>query len=93
MKLENIKVGELYQLKTVKKAKKSLEETNLLNSFDVEEVIDNTYNDKAYLLFAEGQIVKVEYIDNKDSKFDIRIESEDGEVSAWTNSNCLKKIK
>ena len=93
MKLENIKVGELYQLKTVKKAKKSLEETNLLNSFDVEEVIDNTYNDKAYLLFAEAQIVKVEYIDNKDSKFDIRIESEDGEVSAWTNSNCLKKIK
>ena len=90
MKLENIKVGELYQLKTVKKAKKSLEETNLLNSFDVEEVIDNT---KAYLLFAEAQIVKVEYIDNKDSKFDIRIESEDGEVSAWTNSNCLKKIK
>ena len=93
MKLENIKVGELYQLKTVKKAKKSLEETNLLNSFDIEEVIDNTYNDKAYLLFAEAQIVKVEYIDNKDSKFDIRIESEDGEVSAWTNSNCLKKIK
>ena len=90
MKLENIKVGELYQLKTVKKAKKSLEETNLLNSFDVEEVIDNT---KAYLLFAEAQIVKVEYINNKDSKFDIRIESEDGEVSAWTNSNCLKKIK
>ena len=93
MKLKNIKVGELYQLKTVKKAKKSLEETNLLDSFDVEEVIDNTYNDKAYLLFAEAQIVKVEYIDNKDSKFDIRIESEDGEVSAWTNSNCLKKIK
>lgn len=93
MKLENIKVGELYQLKTVKKAKKSLEETNLLNSFDVEEVIDNTYNDKAYLLFAEAQIVKVEYIDNKDGKFNIRIESEDGEVSAWTNSNCLKKIK
>ena len=93
MKLENIKVGELYQLKTVKKAKKSLEETNLLNSFDVEEVIDNTYNDEAYLLFAEAQIVKVEYIDNKDSKFDIRIESEDREVSAWTNSNCLKKIK
>lgn len=93
MKLKNIKVGELYQLKTVKKAKKSLEETNLLDSFDIEEVIDNTYNDKAYLLFAEAQIVKVEYIDNKDSKFDIRIESEDGEVSAWTNSNCLKKIK
>ena len=93
MKLENIKVGELYQLKTVKKAKKTLEETNLLDSFDIEEVIDNTYNDKAYLLFAEAQIVKVEYIDNKDSKFNIRIESEDGEVSAWTNSNCLKKIK
>lgn len=93
MKLENIKVGELYQLKTVKKAKKSLEEANLLDSFDIEEVIDNTYNDKAYLLFAEAQIVKVEYIDNKDSKFNIRIESEDGEVSAWTNSNCLKKIK
>ena len=93
MKLENIKVGELYQLKTVKKAKKSLEETNLFNSFDIEEVVDNTYNDKAYLLFAEAQIVKVENIDNKDSKFDIRIESEDGEVSAWTNSNCLKKIK
>ena len=93
MKLENIKVGELYQLKTVKKAKKTLEETNLLNSFDIEEVIDNTYNDKAYLLFAEAQIVKVEYIDNKDGKFNIRIESEDGEVSAWTNSNCLKKIK
>ena len=93
MKLENIKVGELYQLKTVKKAKKSLEETNLFNSFDIEEVVDNTYNDKAYLLFAEAQIVKVENIDNKDSKFDIRIESEDGEVSAWTNSNCLKKVK
>lgn len=93
MKLKNIKVGELYQLKTVKKAKKSLEETNLLDSFDIEEVIDNTYNDKPYLLFAEAQIVKVEYIDNKDSKFDIRIESEDGEVSAWTNSNCLKKTK
>ena len=93
MKLENIKVGELYQLKTVKKAKKSLEETNLFNSFDIEEVVDNTYNDKAYLLFAEAQIVKVEYIDKKDSKFDIRIESEDGKVSAWTNSNCLKKIK
>ena len=93
MKLKNIKVGELYQLKTVKKAKKSLEETNLLDSFDIEKVIDNTYGDKAYLLFAEAQIVKVEYIDNKDSKFDIRIESEDGEVSAWTNSNCLKKIK
>ena len=93
MKLKNIKVGELYQLKTVKKAKKSLEETNLFNSFDVEEVIDNIFNDEGYLLFAEGQIVKVEYIDNKDSRFDIRIESEDGEVSAWTNSNCLKKIK
>ena len=93
MKLKNIKVGELYQLKTLKKAKKSLEEANFLNPFDIEEVIDNTYNDKAYLLFAEGQIVKVEYIDNKDSKFNIRIESEDGEVSAWTNSNCLKKIK
>ena len=93
MKLENIKVGELYQLKTVKKAKKSLEETNLFNSFDIEEVVDNTYNDKAYLLFAEAQIVKVEHIDNKDSKFNIRIESEYGEVSAWTNSNCLKKIK
>ena len=93
MKLKNIKVGELYQLKTVKKAKKSLEETNLFNSFDVEEVIDNIFNDEGYLLFAEGQIVKVEYIDNKDSRFDIRIKSEDGEVSVWTNSNCLKKIK
>lgn len=93
MKLKNIKVGELYQLKTVKKAKKSLEETNLFNSFDIETVVDNTYNDKPYLLFAEGQIVKVEYIDNTDSRFDIRIEDEDGEVSAWTNSNCLKKIK
>ena len=93
MKLKNIKVGELYQLKTLKKAKKSLEEANFLNSFDIEEVIDNTYNDEAYLLFAEGQIVKVECIDNKDSKYNIKIESEDGEVSDWTNSNCLKKIK
>ena len=93
MKLENIKVGESYQLKTVKKAKKSLEETNLLNSFDIEEVIDNTYGDKAYFLFAEGRIVKVEYIDSKDNILNIKIESEDGEVSAWTNSNCLKKIK
>ena len=94
MKLKNIKIGELYQLKTVKKAKKSLEESNLLNFLDVEEVIDNTYNDTAYLLFTEGQIiVKVEYIDSGDSKLNIRIESEDGEVSAWTNSNCLKKIK
>ena len=93
MKLKNIKVGELYQLKTVKKAKKSLEETNLFNSFDIEKVIDNTYNDKAYLLFAEAQIVKVEYIDDTDSRFDIRIEGEDGEASAWTNAHCLKKIK
>lgn len=93
MKLKNIKVGESYQLKTVEKSKKALEEANLLDSFDIEEVIDNTYNDKAYLLFAEAQIVKVEYIDNKDSKFNIRIESEDGEVSAWTNAHCLKKIK
>ncbi len=93
MKLKNIKIGESYQLKTIEKSKKSLGEANLLNSFDVEEIINNTYNDKAYLSFAEGQIVKVEYIDNKDSKFNIRIESEYGEVSAWTNSNCLKKIK
>lgn len=92
MKLKNIKIGESYQLKTVKKAKKSLEETNLLDSFDVEEVINNTYTDEDYS-FTEGKIVKVEYIDNKDSKFNIRIEGEDGEVSAWTNSNCLKKIK
>ena len=90
MKLKNIKVGELYQLKTVKKSKKALE--SLFCTVDVEEVINNTYTDEDYS-FTKGQIVKVEYIDNGDSKFNIRIESEDGEVSAWTNAHCLKKIK
>lgn len=90
MKLKNIKIGELYQLKTVEKSKKALAKE--INFFDVEEVINNTYTEKDYL-FAEGQIVEVEYIDNKDSKFNIKIESEDEEVSAWTNSHCLKKIK
>ena len=90
MKLKNIKIWESYQLKTVKKAKKALE--SLFCTVDVEEVINNTYTDED---FTEGQIVKVEYIDNKDSKFNIniKIESEDGEVSAWTNAHCLKKIK
>ena len=90
MKLKNIKIGESYQLKTVEKSKKALE--SLFCTVDVEEVINNTYTDEDYS-FTEGQIVKVEYIDNKDSKFNIRIESEDGEVSAWTNAHCLKKIK
>ena len=92
MKLENIKIGESYQLKTIKKSKKALE--SLFCTVDVEEVINNTYTDEDedYSL-VEGQIVKVEYIDNKDSKFNVGIESEDGEVSIWTNAHCLKKIK
>ena len=90
MKLENIKIGELYQLKTIKKSKKALE--SLFCTGDVEEIINNTYADKYEdWSFAEGQIVKVEYIDNGDSKFNIEIESE--EFSIWTNAHCLKKIK
>ena len=88
MKLKNIKIGESYQLKTVKKSKKALE--SLFCTVDVEEVINNTYTDED---FVEGQIVKVEYIDNGDSKFNIRIESEDEEIATWTNAHCLKKIK
>ena len=91
MKLENIKIGESYQLKTIKKSKKALE--SLFCTVDVEEVINNTYTDEEDYSLVEGQIVKVECIDNGDSKFNIEIESEDGEVSAWTNAHCLKKIK
>ncbi len=89
MKLKNIKIGESYQLKTVEKSEKALE--SLFCTVDVEEVIENTYIDEDYSLFTEGQIVKVEYIDNGDSKFNIKIESE--EASTWTNAYCLKKIK
>ena len=91
MKLKNIKIGESYQLKTIEKSKKALEESLLL-IVDVEEIINNTYAEEDYS-FTEGQIVKVEYIDNGNSKYNIKIESEDGEVSAWTNAYCLKKIK
>ena len=91
MKLKNIKIGESYQLKTIEKSKKALEESLLL-IVDVEEIINNTYAEEDYS-FTEGQIVKVEYIDNGNSKYNIKIESEDGEVSAWTNAHCLKKIK
>lgn len=90
MKLKNIKIGESYQLKTIEKSKKALE--SLFCTVDVEEVINNTYTDEDYS-FTEGLIVKVEYIDSGDSKFNINIESEDGEVSTWTNAHCLKKIK
>ena len=90
MKLKNIKIGESYQLKTIEKSKKALE--SLFCTVDVEEVINNTYTDEDYS-FTEGLIVKVEYIDSGDSKFNIKIESEDGEVSTWTNAHCLKKIK
>ena len=90
MKLKNIKIGESYQLKTVEKSKKALE--SLFCTVDVEEVINNIDIDEDYS-FTEGQIVKVEDIDSGDSKFNIKIESEDGEVSAWTNAHCLKKIK
>ena len=90
MKLKNIKIGESYQLKTIEKSKKALE--SLFCTVDVEEVINNTYTDEDYS-FTESQIVKVEYIDNGDSKFNIKIESEDEEISAWTNAHCLKKIK
>ena len=90
MKLKNIKIGESYQLKTVEKSKKALE--SLFCTVDVEEVINNTYTDEDYSS-TEGQIVKVEYIDSGDSKFNIKIESEDEEVSTWTNAHCLKKIK
>ena len=88
MKLKNIKFGEPYQLKTIEKSKKALE--SLFCAVDVEEIINNTYTEEDYS-FTEGQIVKVEYIDNGDNKFNIKIESEDGEVSAWTNAHCLKK--
>ena len=91
MKLKNIKIGESYQLKTIEKSKKALEESLLL-IVDVEEIINNTYAEEDYS-FTEGQIVKVEYIDNGNSKYNIKIESEDGEVSTWTNAHCLKKIK
>ena len=91
MKLKNIKIGESYQLKTIEKSKKALEESLLL-IVDVEEIINNTYAEEDYS-FTEGQIVKVEYIDNGNSKYNIKIESEDGKVSAWTNAHCLKKIK
>lgn len=88
MKLKNIKIGESYQVKAIEKSKKALE--SLFCTVDVEEVINNTYTDEN---FVEGKIVKVEYIDNRDSKFDIKIESEDEEASTWTNAHCLKKIK
>ena len=91
MKLKNIKIGESYQLKTIKKSKKALE--SLFCTVDVEEVINNTYTDEEDYSLVEGQIVKVECIDNGDSKFNVEIESEDGEASAWTNAHCLKKIK
>ena len=91
MKLKNIKIGELYQLKTIKKSKKALE--SLFCTVDVEEVINNTYTDEEDYSLVEGQIVKVECIDNRDSKYNIEIESEDGEISIWTNVHCLKKIK
>ena len=90
MKLKNIKIGESYQLKTIKKSKKALE--SLFCTVDVEEVINNTYTDEEDYSLVEGQIVKVECIDNRDSKYNIEIESEDG-VSIWTNAHCLKKIK
>ena len=89
MKLENIKIGESYQLKTIKKSKKALE--SLFCTVDVEEVINNTYTEDEYYSLVEGQIVKVEYIDNRDNKFNVEIESE--EFSIWTNAHCLKKIK
>lgn len=90
MKLKNIKIGESYQLKTIEKSKKAL--GSLFRTVDVEEVINNTYDDEDYS-FTEGQIVKVEYIDSRDSKFNVGIESEDGKVPTWTNAHCLKKIK
>ena len=94
MKLENIKVRELYKLKTVKKSKELLEKENLLDDYDIEEIIDNTYNDEdCQFVFAEGEIVKAIYVDSKDNKFNVKIASEDEGYTIWTNAHCLKKIK
>ena len=93
MKLKKIKIGKSYQLKTPEKARKALKEINFLDSVDVEKVINNTYTDEYCSFFAEGQIVKVDYIDSGDYRFNIRIENEDEKISIWTNAHCLKKIK
>jgi hypothetical protein len=95
MKLENIKIGESYQLKTVKKSKESL--GKFFSEYETEEIGDiicNTYDNDVYeyFCFSEHIVNIVMEKDLNDRKFDVKIKNAKG-YTVWTNSNCLKKIK
>ncbi len=92
MKIKNIEVGESHQLKTAKKSRESL--GKLFSEYEIEEIIENTYNNDDYedCRFSEQLVVEVDFIDVNDKKFDVKVKNAKGYV-AWTNSNCLKKIK